>query len=340
LFVGFDGLEPPAGLRQKIASGRIGGVVLFRRNFESAEQARALIVGLHAAAPPGSPLVVAIDEEGGRVQRLRDWWTAWPPMRRLGELDDLALTAAMAHALGRELADLRIDLSFAPVVDVDTNPANPIIGDRSFGRTPELVARHAAAFIGGLQAEGVAACAKHFPGHGDTHVDSHLALPVLAHGLARLRALELPPFAASVRAGVASVMTAHLLLPALDPDAPATLSTPVLRLLRDELGYEGLVFGDDLDMAAVADRHPPAELVARALSAGVDVLLACREPRRQDEVLAALEAAPPSLLAGALERLAAFKTRFSGGRASRGHAPPYPRHQQLARRIGQATAPV
>ncbi len=339
LFVGFEGCEPPAELSERIAAGRVGGVVLFRRNFESAGQARASIEALHAAAPPAWPLVVAIDEEGGRVQRLRDWWTAWPPMRRLGDCDDLSLTAAMARALGRELADLRIDLSFAPVVDVDTNPANPVIGDRSFGRTPELVARHARAFLTGLQAEGVAACAKHFPGHGDTELDSHHALPVLAHDLARLRAIELPPFATAIDAGVASVMTAHLLLPALDPEAPATLSARVLQLLRRELGYDGLVFSDDLDMAAVADRHPPRELVARALSAGVDVLLACRDARRQAELLAALEDAPAALLAAPLARLAAFKARFSGGRASRGSAPPYPRHQQLAQRIGQTTAP-
>ena len=334
LFGGFEGAELPAALRAQIAAGRVGGVVLFRRNFESAEQARALLGALHAAAPDELPLVVAIDEEGGRVQRLCDWWTAWPPMRRLGEHDDLAFTAAVAHALGRELADLRIDLTFAPVVDVDTNPANPVIGDRSFGRTPELVARHACAFLAGLQAEGVAACAKHFPGHGDTCVDSHLALPVLAHDLARLRAVELPPFAAAIRAGVASVMTAHVLLPALDPEDPATLSARVLGLLRDELGYDGLVFSDDLDMAAVADRHAPADLVARAVGAGVDVLLACRDPRRQTELLSALETAPPAQLAPALARLAAFKTRFGGGRRSRGGVPPYPEHQQLAARIG------
>lgn len=338
LFVGFDGTEPPPALREQIRAGRVGGVVLFRRNFTSAEQARASIAALHAVAPPEWPLVVAIDEEGGRVQRLREWWTAWPPMRRLGELDDPALTAAMARALGRELADLRIDLCFAPVVDVDTNPANPVIGDRSFGHTPERVARHASAFLAALQAEGVAACAKHFPGHGDTRVDSHLALPVLAHDLARLRAIELPPFAAAIQAGVASVMTAHVLLPALDPAEPATLSGPALGLLREDLGYGGLVFSDDLDMEAVARRHAPAELVRRALAAGVDVLLACRDGERQEQLLAALEASPPERLAPALARLAAFKTRFSGGRRSRGGTPPYPAHQKLAAHLADPTA--
>jgi beta-N-acetylhexosaminidase len=336
LFAGFEGTRPPPALRALIAAARVGGVVLFRRNFEDVEQARALVAELHACAPPELPLIVAIDEEGGRVQRLRDWWTAWPPMRRLGERDDPALTTAMAQALGRELADVRIDLSFAPVVDVDTNPANPVIGDRSFGRTPELVARHATAFIAGLQAAGVAACAKHFPGHGDTAIDSHVALPVLAHDLARLRAVELPPFAAAIRAGVASVMTAHVLLPAVDPDEPATLSARALGLLRHELGYDGLVFSDDLDMEAVARRHTPAELARRAIAAGVDVLLACRDPERQAGVLAALEAAPAATLAPALARLASFKQRYGGGRHGRDSSPPYEAHQRLAARIEHA----
>src|SRR5262249_8303228 len=154
-------------------------------------------------------LLVCVDQEGGRVQRLRAPWTEWPPMRRVAEHADPARTAAVAAALARELRDVGIRLDFAPVVDVDTNPANPVIGDRSFARRREAVAAHARAFVEALQAGGVAACAKHFPGHGDTHVDSHHALPTVAHDLARLRAIELPPFRAAIEAGVASVMTAH-----------------------------------------------------------------------------------------------------------------------------------
>jgi len=333
LFAGFEATEIPPPLREGIARGRIGGVVLFRRNLASLEQARALVAELHGLAPAEAPLVVAVDEEGGRVQRLREWLTPWPAMRRLGERDDPTLTAALGQALGRELADLGIDLDFAPVVDVDTNPANPVIGDRSFARDPAAVARHACAFLAALQAEGVAACAKHFPGHGDASVDSHLALPVLAHDLARLRVVELPPFRAVIAAGVASVMTAHVLLPAVDADEPATLSQRALALLRDELAYEGLVFSDDLDMHAVSERHPPRELARRALDAGVDVLLACRDAARQEGLLAGLEALPRERLARPLARLAAFKARFGGGRRAGGVAPDYAAHAALAAQL-------
>lgn len=333
LFAGFEATVIPPALGAAIGAGRIGGVVLFRRNFASLAQARDLVAELHALAPSDAPLVVAVDEEGGRVQRLREWLTAWPAMRRLGERDDPALTAALGSALGRELAELGIDLDFAPVVDVDTNPANPVIGDRSFARDPDAVARHACAFLCALQAEGVAACAKHFPGHGDANVDSHLALPVLAHDLARLRGVELPPFREAIAAGVASVMTAHVLLPAVDPAEPATLSRRVLDLLREDLGFEGLVFTDDLDMHAVSERYPPAELARRALEAGADVLLACRDTARQQALLAGLEGLPPALLAPPLARLAAFKTRFAGGRRAGRVAPDYAAHAALAQRL-------
>lgn len=332
-FVGFEGLDPPHWLRRAIVAGTVGGVVLFRRNFEDAAQARDLVATLHGLAPSDAPLTVSIDEEGGRVQRLREWWTAWPAMRRVGEHDDAARTREFAAALGRELADLRIDLDFAPVVDVDTNPANPVIGDRSFGRTPDHVARHAVPFIAGLQSAGVAACAKHFPGHGDADVDSHHALPRLRHDLARLRAVELPPFRAAIEAGVASVMTAHVLLPALDAERPATLSPAVMRLLRGDLGFDGLVFSDDMDMRAVADRWPARDAALAALRAGVDVLLVCRDEAVIEDVRAALCDAPAAISARALARLDVFQRRFSGGRASAGGAPPYAAHLALAERL-------
>lgn len=333
LFAGFESTEIPPALRAAIGAGRVGGVVLFRRNFASLAQARHLVAELHALAPTDAPLVVAVDEEGGRVQRLREWLTPWPPMRRLGERDDPALTAALGRALGRELAELGIDLDFAPVVDVDTNPGSPVIGDRSFAREPAAVARHACAFLRALQAEGVAGCAKHFPGHGDARVDSHHALPVLHHDLPRLQAVELPPFRAAIEAGVASVMTAHVLLPALDPTEPATLSPRALALLRQNLGWDGLVLSDDLDMRAVSERHAPAELARRALEAGVDVLLACREPARQEGLLAGLEALPRTLVARPLARLAAFKARYAGGRRAGRVAPDYAAHAALAQQL-------
>jgi beta-N-acetylhexosaminidase len=310
-------------------------VVLFKRNLETPEQVRALVASLHTAAPTHAPLLVAIDQEGGRVQRLRDPWTEWPSMRRVAERDDPEVTAALAAALARELRDLGIALDFAPVVDVDTNPANPVIGDRSFGRTPEQVARHARAFILALQAGGVAACAKHFPGHGDTAQDSHHELPRLDHDLARLRAVELPPFRAAIEAGVASVMTAHVLLPRLDAERPATLSPAALRLLREELGYDGVVFSDDLEMRAVADRFPIRERVLGPLRAGVDALLVCSDMALWHEALLVLEAAPATLLEAPLRRVAALKARYAGSAARPVAAagPPYEAHQRLAREL-------
>jgi beta-N-acetylhexosaminidase len=332
LFCGFDGTEVPGDLAELVSAGRIGGVVLFARNLEGPEQVRALTTRLHALAPPGAELLIAIDQEGGRVQRLRDPWTEWPAMREVGDLDDTSSTEALARALARELADLGIYLDFAPCVDVHTNPANPVIGDRSFGRDPERVARHAAHFIEAMQAEGVAACAKHFPGHGDTATDSHLELPRLDHDLARLRAVELVPFRAAVAAGVASVMTAHVLFPAIDPDRPATTAPDVMALLRRELGYQGLVFSDDLEMKAVADHHTPEALVRGCVAAGVDALLVCRSAALRDEVLAHLEATPGAALAPGLARMARLKARFPR-RASAPAGPPYPAHARLACRL-------
>jgi beta-N-acetylhexosaminidase len=329
LFAGFEGTEPPPDLLGLVAQGRVGGVVLFSRNVSGPEQLRRLVDALHERAPAEHPLSVAVDQEGGRVQRLRQPWTEWPPMRSLGERDRIDDTRALGRALARELADLRIDLDFAPVVDVDTNPDNPVIGDRSFASTPAAVARHAVALIEGLQEQGVAACAKHFPGHGDTSLDSHLALPRIDHDLARLREIELPPFRAAAEAGVASMMTAHVVISRLDPELPATLSPAALGLLRDEIGYDGLVFSDDLEMAAVADHFAPRDAVRRALEAGCDALLVCEHSALRDEVIGALEALPDRLLEAPARRLAAFKAHHAGGRRASPAGPPYAEHAKL-----------
>jgi len=333
LFAGFEGTRVPEDLGALISQGRVGGAVIFERNVESPSQLRALVDDLHARAPAEAALTVAIDQEGGRVQRCRAPWTEWPPMRRLGERGSLDDTRAVAGALGRELGDLRIDLDFAPCVDVDGGPGEAVIGDRSFSPSPEAAARHAAAFVEALQREGVAACAKHFPGHGDSVADSHLELPQLDRDLERLRSVELVPFAAAVAAGVASVMTAHILLPRLDPALPCTLSPAAIDLLRGEIGFDGPIFGDDLEMKAVADRFAPEEIARRALEAGVDALLVCRRADLRDAVLAVLEALPDRLVEPGLRRVAAFKRRYSGGRRASGGAPPYPEHLALAERL-------
>jgi beta-N-acetylhexosaminidase len=351
LFAGFEGTRVPPDLERLISQGRLGGVILFGRNLrdshhaepgDAPEHVRALVRSISRAAPSSAPITVAIDQEGGRVQRLRAPWTEWPPMRRLGDRDDLETTRAVARGLARELSDLGIQLDFAPVVDVDTNPDNPVIGDRSFSRDPERVSLHASAFIEAMQSFGVAACAKHFPGHGDTHIDSHLELPRLPHDLDRLRAVELPPFRAAIDAKVAAIMSAHVVFEAIDRKRPATLSPDVMALLREELGYEGLVFSDDLEMKAVADHHRPETLVRGSIEAGVDALLVCRQLDLVLHVLELLEGLPDAVVERPLERLVAFKGSFVRGEPGEPEAPlegpPYREHQDLAHRIAEDQA--
>lgn len=334
LFVGYPGHDVPEDVARLVRAGRVGGVILFKRNVRDPEQVRRVVAELHALAPDDAPLVVALDQEGGRVQRLRAPWTEWPPMRALGarSTED---TRRLARALATELLDCGFDLDFAPVVDVDSNPDNPVIGDRSFAGAPEVVARHARAFIEAMQGVGLAACAKHFPGHGDTDLDSHLALPRLDLDLARLREIELPPFRAAVEAGVASVMTAHVLFPQLDEKRPATLSPDVMGILREELGYDGLVFSDDIEMRAMADHWSSHACSIGVIEAGVDSILVCSKADLRDEVLEHLEAAPDALLEAPLRRMRGFKARFAGGRAAASVAagPPYAGHLALARRL-------
>jgi beta-N-acetylhexosaminidase len=282
--VGFRGTTPSPEVLELIHRG-VYGVILFARNVVDAEQVAGLVAELKRAA--GRPLLVSIDQEGGRVARLRapQGFTELPPMRAVGATGDAALAREVGALLGRELRAVGIDQDYAPVVDVDTNPANPVIGDRSFARDPAAVARLGVALAQGLQSAGVAACAKHFPGHGDTSQDSHKDLPRLPHALDRLRAVELVPFRALAAGGVASVMTAHVVFDALDPVRPATLSAPVMRLLRDECGYDGCVISDDLEMKAVAEHFPLEEAIPSALAAGVDALLVCHEAAVQHRAI-------------------------------------------------------
>ncbi len=314
LSVGFDGLRPPGALRTRIAAGQVGGVTLFSPNVESPGQVAACVTELRAAAPADRPLVVSVDQEGGRVQRLRAPLTVWPPMAVVGAAGDVARSESLGRFLGEELAALGIGWNLAPVLDVHTNPDNPVIGDRAFGSTAAVVAEHALAVARGLRRAGLSVCGKHFPGHGDTQLDSHLDLPVIAHDLARLRAVELPPFVAAARAGFDAIMTAHVMFPALDAERPATLSHAVVTgLLRGEVGFTGLVVSDDLAMKAVADRWPPGELGVLAVAAGVDHLLLRRPEESQVAVFEGLvrecesSAAFRTRVADAAARVAAWK---------------------------------
>ena len=296
LSVGFDGPQAPAELLARIARSEVGGAMLFRPNIVEPAQVAELVRSLRKASPAGFPLAVSVDQEGGLVQRLRQPLTVWPDMFSVAAAGDPARTLAVGRALGDELSALGIGWNFAPVLDVHTNPANPVIGNRAFGVTPAAVQAHALAFWRGLRAAGVLGCGKHFPGHGDTKTDSHLDLPVVAHDESRLRAVELAPFAAAVAAGLSAIMTAHVLYPAWDARLPATLSRRIAReILREDLGFSGLLVSDDLGMRAVADRWPIEELVVQSLLAGVDHFLV-REPQaRQEAAFAALVRAAETL---------------------------------------------
>ncbi|MGP3914721.1 glycoside hydrolase family 3 protein [Nonomuraea sp. 10N515B] len=266
LHPGFEGTSAPDWLRRALGDG-LGGVVLFTRNAINAQ-----LVGQLRAENPAT--VVAIDEEGGTVTRLEVLsGSSFPGNRALGVADDVDLTERVGRQIGRMLAEVDITLNYAPSADVNANPANPVIGVRSFGPDPGLVARHTVAYVNGVQRAGVAACAKHFPGHGDTVADSHLALPTVHASRDVLAERDLPPFQAAIGAGVQSIMTGHLLVPALDPALPATLSHTVLtELLRGELGFEGMVVTDAIEMQAVAAMFAPGEIAVRALAAGADAI--------------------------------------------------------------------
>ncbi|MGH3003121.1 MAG: glycoside hydrolase family 3 protein, partial [Gaiellaceae bacterium] len=281
LFPSFEGAEAPDWIRRLLAEGG-GGVVLFATNVPSRESLAELCAALHAER---DGVLLAIDEEGGDVTRL-EWeeGSSYPGNGALGAIDDPALTGQTAEAIGGDLAAVGVNWDFAPVADVNV-PLNPVIGARAFGDDPGLVAEHVAAFVRGLQRAGVAACAKHFPGHGATEQDSHLELPTVAGP----PDAGLPPFRAAIAAGVRSIMTAHVRVPAFG-DEPASVNRRLIDgLLRGELGYDGLVICDALDMKAVSASIGVEEAAVRALAAGVDAL--CLGPRFVEEQTAAIRAA-------------------------------------------------
>jgi beta-N-acetylhexosaminidase len=285
---GFPGASLPRGFAKDLRDGRRGGAILFKQNLEGGiSQVAALTRDLHACTPELPPLV-GIDQEGGRVARLKAPLLAIPPMRVVASWGDLVLAERIARAVGAELGALGFTIDFAPVLDVNTCAENPVIGDRAFGDDPETCARFGGAWIRGLQGAGVLACGKHFPGHGDTSKDSHVDLPVVHQPAARIESVELVPFRAAVAAGVASMMTAHVVYPALDPTRPATLSAAVCTDLRRSIGFDGILVSDDLEMQAIAARMPVAEAAVLAVAAGCDALLVCWSDEKQEKAVEAL----------------------------------------------------
>ncbi|MGV4886339.1 glycoside hydrolase family 3 protein [Streptomyces viridosporus] len=310
---GFDGTTAPDWVRRRLGEG-LASVALFGRNVTGAEQVAALTAQLRAER---DDLLVAIDEESGDVTRLEvRTGSSFPGNHALGAVDDTDLTRDVARELGRRLAACGVNLNWAPSADVNANPDNPVIGVRSFGGDPHLVARHTAAYVEGLQSTGVAACTKHFPGHGDTGVDSHHALPHIDLDAKTLDERELRPFRAAIEAGTRAVMSAHIRVPVLDPDRPATLSRRILTdLLRGELGYQGLIVTDGMEMRAVSATYGLEHGVVLAIAAGADAICVggglCDEDtvqRLQDALVTAVRSGelPEERLADAAARVRAL----------------------------------
>ena len=334
--VGLPGPTLDPATRRFLVDHPPGGVILFKRNVRSGAQLRRLIGEIHATGAGVSPLV-AIDHEGGRVHRLPRPFTHFPPAAVLGAHRDVGLAEAVGRAMGRELRAVGIDLAFAPVLDVRSNPRNRVIGDRAFGEEPVRVARLGLALARGLEHTGVVACGKHFPGHGASTGDSHFVLPRVHRSRRALSAVDLVPFTRAARAGIPALMTAHVVYPALDRRRPATLSRAICTdLLRHRLRFRGVLFSDDLEMNAVAGRTTPGRAAVAALKAGCDMLLVCQSLRA---ARAAMRGVEDALAQGALapEAVAAALVRIETLRRHR----PAPRvtslgwsaHARLARRI-------
>ncbi|MDQ6781737.1 MAG: glycoside hydrolase family 3 protein, partial [Candidatus Eremiobacteraeota bacterium] len=358
LMAGFDGLDL-VGLPDDLP-GTLAGVILFKRNLHDRAQVRALTDMLYdawagaQAARRGAPgPLIAVDQEGGTVSRLSGIGTTTPSAMALGATGDPMATHSMYGIIGRELSALGFNCDFAPVADVNNDAANPVIGIRAFGEQPAQVAQHVAAAVRGLHAAGIAATAKHFPGHGDTTVDSHHALPEIAHDLERLRTIELPPFRAAIEAGVDAIMTAHILFPALAGDgAPATLSRPVLTgLLRQELGFEGVICTDCMEMHAIESGFAPERSAVMAVAAGADLVLFSHQSAKLRTALQALQRAldegelDPAQLEDSLRRVERLRARVTQQRLkARGAADLSgvggPQHQAAALAIARRAVTV
>ncbi|ETT44785.1 beta-N-acetylhexosaminidase [Paenibacillus sp. FSL H7-689] len=323
LMCGFHSQHADEQITRLIRDYHVGGVIYFRRNVESVDQLTRLSAELQdmAAEAGALPLMISVDQEGGMVARIdQEGMTQVPGNMALGATGNAEYTLECAQILGRELKNIGIDMNLAPVVDVNNNPLNPVIGVRSYGEHAESVAAHGVAAITGYQSQGIAATAKHFPGHGDTAVDSHLGMVTVPHDRNRLEQMELLPFRKAIEAGVDAIMTAHVMFPSIEPEPiPATLSHKVLTgLLREEMGFEGIIITDCLEMHAISKPYGVAEAAVRAVEAGADLILVSHT--LQDQV-AALEGIYEAVRTGriseevihqAVERIMTWKRKRCG----------------------------
>lgn len=295
LSVGFDGFTVPDGFARLVREYKVGNVILFRRNIQSADQLRRLCADLTGLIlrETGLPPFIMLDEECGSVSRLAHIGTPTPSAMAIGATGDPANAYAVGRMIGEELRAVGVNFNLAPILDVNTNPLNPVIGIRSFGGDPAKVAEMGVAYARGLQEAGVVACGKHFPGHGDTATDSHIGLPLVDKTADEVRRMELVSFRAAIAAGIDAIMSAHVIFPALEPDrVPSTVSRRVLTgLLRGELGFAGLIVSDGMEMRAVMDMFGIEDATCRALNAGVDVALICHSAQQATDTIDYIERA-------------------------------------------------
>ncbi len=319
LFVDVVGQKMNPGIRELIAHKMVGGVALFGHNIRNRTQVRRLLTSIYRAAPDGVPPFISVDQEGGRVTRIDDPESVLPSAMALGATRSVEMAETAGRVVGGDLRSLGVTMNLAPVLDVNSNPDNPVIGIRSFGADPELVADLGSAFIRGLQKARVIAVAKHFPGHGATKADSHYSLPSLPHDLERLRRVEFVPFARAIDGGLEALMTAHIALPrvAEKPELPATMSRRIMTgALREELGFDGLVITDGLEMRGIVETYGLGKAAVQAILAGADMVLVVWTSQRKNEVRKALIAAvrsgeiSPARLDQSVRRILRTKARY------------------------------
>ncbi|GGF90040.1 beta-N-acetylhexosaminidase [Paenibacillus aceti] len=288
--VGMDGTESNEPIRELLQKRHVGGIILYKNNIVNTEQAVGLLNKLKQENKHNPvPLFLSVDEEGGRVSRMPAELVKLPAAGKIGATKDSKAAENLGELIGAELTGFGLNMDFAPVLDVNSNPDNPVIGDRSFSDSADVVSQMGLAEMKGLSGQGIIPVVKHFPGHGDTSVDSHLGLPVVEHDMERLRELELVPFQAAIDAGADVVMVAHLLMPHLDPDRPASFSKAVIQdLLRDELGFKGVVISDDMTMGAISEHYPIGEAAVQFILAGGNIVLVGHEIEKEKAAIQAI----------------------------------------------------
>jgi len=279
LIAGINGYEVKSETKRIIEDYKVGGIIIYSKNIKDSNQLLELINSLKATNRTNNlPLFISIDEEGGRVRRLPKDIQSFPSNREIGKVNNTELSYEIGALIGKSVKTFGINMNFAPVLDIDSNPNNPVIGDRSFSSDKKVVAKLGIATMKGMQDSGVISVIKHFPGHGDTSVDSHIKLPVLHNDLKRMVEFELVPFEEAVKNGADIIMVAHILLPKIDPDMPSSLSkTIVTSILRRQLDFDGVVITDDITMGAIAENYNIVEAAIKALDAGADIILVAHD---------------------------------------------------------------